>query len=112
MAKPIDLGKNWDDMIGPVSVREEKDRTHYPDIYISDIDDPRLLEMPDQGEATIRFKVVSRQHSEHDQNGKKERSCSIRLEVLSIDPPEKAAKKKNGYGEDTRKSFSDYFKAK
>lgn len=112
MAKPINLGRKWEDMLGPIN-RAEKDSTHYPDIYISDVDDPRLLEMPDEGEATIKFRVVDRTHAEYGRDGKKERRCSVRLEVISIEPPEKKSKSNNGdWGNGARKSFSDYFKDK
>ena len=110
--KAIDLGKKWNDEIMPISMRDEKDRVHYPDFHISDTEDTRLLDMPDEGEATVRYRVVSRHHSESKRNGTKKRSCSITLEVLSIEPPE-PKKKKNGDSDGgARKAFSDYFKDK
>lgn len=115
MSKPIDLGRKWDDIIGIVQAGEDKDRTHYPDLHIGETADARLLDLPDEGEATIRFKVVHRNHSEHTgAGGKKERRCSLTLEVLSIDPPDKAKKKKNGDwgGNGARQSFRDYIKDK
>jgi hypothetical protein len=113
MSKPIDLGKKLSDLVevAPMTPGD----THYPDLYISDTDDRRLAEMPDQGEATIKYKVISRTHRE-DRKGKgngKDYSCSIRLEVLSIDPPEGKSKKKNGDSDGgARKALSDYFKDK
>jgi hypothetical protein len=112
MHKAIDLGKKFGDDIEMTSIKDLEDKTHYPDFYISGTDDSRLLDMPDEGEATIRFKVVSRTHSEDTRNGKKKRRCSLCIEVHSIEPPE--SKKKNGkpYGESARSSFADYFKDK
>lgn len=93
----------------------------YPHLHISNVDNSRLLEMPDTGEATIKFKVVSRSHDEHDRGGKKEHRCSLTLEVQKIDfednPKTHSAtnlrsKNGKGYGEDARKNFSDFFKDK
>jgi hypothetical protein len=103
MSKSIDLGKTLDDMISVSAVKP--DEPHYPDLYLGDIDDPKILEMPDKGEATIKYRVISRTHRE--EKGRKD-TCSIRLEVLSISPPE-GAKKRNGYGDDLRRNFNDYF---
>ena len=91
----------------------KRDEPYYPDLYISDVDDPRLADIPDKGECTIKYRVCSRTHREEkNSDGKKDHSCSLRLEILSITPPDK---KKNGngssgYGDDARKSFGDYFK--
>jgi len=69
--------------------------------------------MPDAGEATIRYRVVSRTHREEGKGKKKDYSCSLRLEVLSIDPPASNGKKKNGNSDGgARKALSDYFKDK
>jgi hypothetical protein len=112
MHKAIDLGKKYDDDIGiPISVNEIRNKVHYPDLHISDTDNTRLLDMPDSGEATIKFRVVSRNHSEDKRNGDKKRRCSLTLEVMAIVFEDKPKKKKD-YGEDARKSFSDYFKEK
>jgi hypothetical protein len=110
MSKPIDLGKKLSDSIEIMSMG--KNDAHYPDLYISDTDDRRLAEMPDQGEATIKYRVVSRTHRE-ERKGKgngKDYSCSIRLEILSINPPE-GKKKKNGDSDGgLRKAMNGYFK--
>jgi len=112
MSKSIDLGKK---LFESVSVQAlGPDDKHYPDLYISDVDDPDLADIPDKGECTIRYRVLSRTHREEKNgNGKKQHSCSIRLEVIAITPPPRAKKNNgNGYGDDVRKSFSDYFKDK
>lgn len=89
------------------------DDKHYPDLYISDSEDPKLADIPDKGECTIRYRVCSRTHREEkDKDGKKQHSCSIRLEILSITPPEKKKNGKNGYGDDARKSMGEFFKNK
>ena len=114
MHKAIDLGKKYDENIVPMSMSDLKDKVHYPDFHISDTEDTRLLDLPDEGEATIKYRVVSRHHSENKrQNGDKERRCSITLEVLKIDTFDnpKAAKKKDSDG-GARKAFSDYFRDK
>jgi hypothetical protein len=112
MHKAIDLGrKPGNDLPIPLSIGDG-DKVYYPDLHIADVDDPRLLEMPDKGEATIKFKVVHRSHSEHERNGKKERRCSVTIEVQKIDFQDnpKTHKNNQGYGDDARKSFADYFK--
>jgi hypothetical protein len=102
----INLGKTMDDMISIKPI--DKDETHYPDLMIADCKDKRIAQMPDKGEATITYRVVSRTHREEKDRGY---SCSVRLEILSIDPPA-GSKKRNGYGDDVRKSFDNYFKNK
>jgi hypothetical protein len=112
MSKTIDLGKKIGDPIGMIDMK--MDYVHYPDLYISDSDDPKLADIPDKGECTIKYRVCSRTHHEDkDGDGKKRHTCSLRLEIVSITPPEK---KKNGngkaYGDDARKSFGEFFKDK
>lgn len=110
--KAIDLGKKWGDEVMPISMREEKDKVHYPDLHISDTENTRLLAMPDEGEATIKFKVVNRHHSESKRNGEKKRSCSLTLEVMAIDFEDKPKKKNGDSDGGARKAFSEYFKDK
>lgn len=107
MAKAIDLGREL-----PTINIDGGDRTHYPDLYISDVDEPRLLDMPDKGTATIKYRIVGRSHSEDQRDGKKQRRCSIRMEIISIEPPAKKNGANGAYGDDARKSFSDYFNGK
>ena len=107
MTKAISLGKKLGDMIKVSEVSPEKE--HYPDLYISDTDDRRLAEMPDEGEATIRYRVVSRTHREEGKGKSKNYSCSLRLEVLSIEPPAANGKKKDS-DNGARKALNDYFK--
>lgn len=110
MGKKIDLGRRpLEDLAQAMSPVSPDQVTVYPDLYISDVDEPDLLDLPDKGEATIKFKVVHRKHQEEQRGGKKRRCCSVRLEVTSIELPEK---KKNGPGwlDTARKSFKDNFK--
>jgi hypothetical protein len=112
--KPIDLGKKWDDLVNSIPISSAKDRVHYPDLHLSDVDDPRLLDLPDEGVAEIHFKVVHRTHTEREEGGKKKRSCSLTLEVRKIEPghdPKFNGKRKDSDG-GARKAFSDYFKDK
>jgi hypothetical protein len=113
MHKAIDLGRKWDDDAGtPIAMSDLKETVHYPDFHISNTEEARLLDIPDEGEATIKFKVVHRSHSEEDRNGKKRRRCSLTIEVQKIDFEDNPKPKKKDYGDDARKSFADYFKGK
>jgi hypothetical protein len=108
MAKSIDLGKKLGELLSVEPMGS--DDTHYPDLYLSDVEDPAIADIPDKGECTIRYRVLSRTHRE-EKNGKGKRcSCSIRLEVTSITPPARESKKNGEYGGGARKAFSDYFK--
>jgi len=93
MSKTIDLGRSFREEMGnPVPVSD--DDIHYPELHIGEREEEALLDLPDKGTATIKFKVIRRHHSE-EANGdkKKRRTCSITLEVHSI---EVESKKKNG----------------
>jgi hypothetical protein len=109
MPKPIDLGRKLNDMISISAM--QPDEAHYPELCISDADE-QLAEMPDEGTATIRYRVRNRTHREEKNGKRKERSCSLRLDVLSIEPPP-SKKKKNGNSDGgVRKAMNDYFKDK
>ena len=109
MSYTIDLGKRPSDLAEPISVG--KDEPYYPDLYI-DSDDPKLADLPDKGECTIKYRVCSRTHREEGKGKDKKHSCSIRMEILSLsgDYDKKKKNGSSGYGDDARKSFSDYFK--
>lgn len=109
--KPIDLGKKLSDKIEVHSLEDIKDETHYPTLYLGDIDDPRLLDLPDEGECTIKYKVRSRSHREDKRGDKPKRSCCLDLDVLSIAPPEKKSYGNGAKDSDkgARKAFNDYF---
>lgn len=103
----IDLGHTLDDMISVTPI--SKDEKHYPTLHISEVSDKRLAEMPNEGEMTIRYKIRERTHSERD----KKHTCSVTLDVTSIDPPAAKSKKKNGDSDGgARKALSEYFKEK
>jgi hypothetical protein len=115
MSKAINLGRKPEKLIEILGVGpggSDSNREHYPELYLSDVDDPRLLDLPDEGKCVISYKITSRTHHEDERNGKKQRSCSLRLEIKSIEPTEGKTYngKKKGYGDDARKSFNDYFK--
>lgn len=78
----IDLGKRYDapSMCSPLA---SSSSVHYPSLYI-DREDDSLDDLPDEGKATIHYKVKSRTKSEYD--GKKSRSVSV--DVMSIEPEE------------------------
>jgi hypothetical protein len=109
MSKPIDLGKKWGDEVKTISMSDLKDETHYPDLHLSG-DDPRLAQMPDEGTAIVKYKIVSRTHNEDAREGKKKHSCTVTMEIRSIDPPPAKEKKKKDDG--ARQALSDYFKDK
>jgi hypothetical protein len=84
--KPIELGRSFDELAIPI-MESARDKKHYPDLFLSDVDDERILDLPDEGVAEIHFKVISRTHREENGDGKKKRrSCSLRLEIYSIEP--------------------------
>ena len=111
MSKAIPLGKKLSDLL---SVRKmSPDEPDYPEVRIES-DDKALAEMPDKGVATIKYRVVSRTHREEKNGNGKEYSCTLHLEILSIEP---SAPKKNGNGAKdsdggARKAFDTYFKDK
>jgi hypothetical protein len=82
--KAIDLGR---DMREPAGLVRGPMDVMYPELHISDIDDERLLGLPDEGTAEIRFKITHRTHHE-DNNGekKKRHTCSITMEIRSLEP--------------------------
>jgi hypothetical protein len=110
MSKPIKLGRK--DSQGPVAAIMQAmgdGDDGAPRLHIDNHDDPRLLDMPDSGEAKIKYSVKNRQHEESDEGGKKKHRYSLSLAVHHIEPPEKA-KKKEAYGDDLRQSFKNNFK--
>jgi hypothetical protein len=106
----IDLGRKFGDMI---SVELDKDEKHFPTLHLDDVDDKRLAEMPDTGTLTIHYKIRSRTHNERKEKGEKKHTCSVTMDVTSIDPPPAKPKKKNGDSDGgARKAFSEYWKDK
>jgi hypothetical protein len=82
--KPIDLGH---DMRGPAELVRSAMDYMYPELHISDIDDERLLDLPDEGTAEIRFKITHRTHREENNGDKKKRrTCSITMQIRSLEP--------------------------
>lgn len=110
--KPIDLGRKLDDLIGIRQAVDDGNKVHYPDLHLSDVDDKRLLEMPDEGTCEIHYKIVHKTHTEDARNGKKDHKCSITMEVRKIEPghdPKFNQKKKDSDG-GARKALNEYFK--
>ena len=116
MSKPIELGHKPGDNLEIHRLSDIKDKTYYPSLYISNVDDPRLLDLPDEGECTIKYKVRSRTHREEKNPSKPKRSCSLDLDVISIAPTGGGSYKKKDsddeYGKGARKAFKDYFDKK
>jgi hypothetical protein len=85
------------------------DEEGVPSLNIHDHDDPRLCDMPDEGEAKIKYKVKSREHREHNEGGKKKHKYSVSLAVHHIEPPENKKKDQPNGMDGARKSAKDYF---
>lgn len=87
----IDLGSTFggdgdddEDDAAPLPVKK-KSRTLYPSLHLFDVDE-EALELPDEGTATIRYRVTARTQSEgEDFNGKKRSGSSMTLEVQSLE---------------------------
>ena len=113
MSKPIKLGrkdsKNGSPLVQVLGGLADDDDDGSPRLHIDGHDDPRLIEMPDHGEAKIKYSVKRRHHEESDEGGKKKHRYSVSLAVHHIEPPEKG-KKQEAYGDDVRRSFKDNFK--
>ncbi len=78
-----------DDSIGCYDHKAEQTKKRFPTFHVNRLKgDP--FDFPDDGEATIKFKVTSRETRNN--NGKENNSLS--LEIQSIDPVKKKAKKK------------------
>lgn len=77
-------------LCGPYDHKAEANKKRFPTFHVNRLKgDP--FKFPDEGEATIKFKVTSRETRNN--NGKENNSLS--LEIQSIDPVEKKAKEKN-----------------
>jgi hypothetical protein len=83
--KAIDLGHTLKDSLTVSSISSED--TLYPTLHIPDTENERLLDLPDEGTAEIKYKITRRHHTEeNDGSKKKRRRCSITMEVRSIEP--------------------------
>ena len=112
MSKPIKLGRKDKESRALVSVLSglsDDDDDGSPRLHIDGHDDPRVIDMPDHGEAKIKYSVKHRHHEESDEGGKKKHRYSATLAVHHIEPPEKT-RKKDAYGDDVRQSFKNNFK--
>lgn len=112
MSRAIKLGRALSDELGQLKPIDP-DEKHYPSLTI-DSDDPRLRDIPNKGKCVIDYTVTDRTHREKDNGeGKKNKSCSLRLEIHSIEPTEgKSYKKQGAYGDDARKNMNEFFKDK
>lgn len=105
----IDLGRKPQDLVTILGT-DDGDKTHYPTLHLDG--DARLADLPDSGTCTIKYKIRHKTHEEHKEKEGKKHSCSVTMDVLSIDPPTKAKKKNGDSDGGARKAFSDYFKDK
>ena len=84
----IDLGQTNYEMYGgsPMAVEtksDDKDKKRYPSFHYSG---PKDLDLPDDGEMTVDFCVVSKIHSVRD--GKEHYECTVEIRSLSDIMPE------------------------
>jgi hypothetical protein len=119
MSKPINLGRKPGEDIEIHKLSDLKDKTFYPSLYLGDVDDPRLLDLPDEGTCVIKYKIRRKEHREVRRDGDKEpkRSCTLDMDVISLEPPpgksygngKNGKKDKDDYDGGARKAFNDYF---
>lgn len=62
---------------------DAKKKTDYPSFYVSDAPS-EMEDIPDEGTATIRYKVTSRTVREDVDQDK--RHCDVNIDILSFDP--------------------------
>lgn len=67
----------------PTTSKEDKDKTYYPSIYLSDAPEG-MQDIPQEGTATITYKVSSRTTREDGDSGKVH--VDISIDVKSFDP--------------------------
>lgn len=77
----IDLGHKHETPMQCEPAEPDKNRVSYPSLYIAS---DSKIDLPDSGDAIIRFKKVSSSESERD--GKSSYSCE--LEIMAIKPTE------------------------
>ena len=80
--KTIDLGRKPEtcsECPAPVPSKPPTPDVYYPTLYLSNIEG--LSDLPEEGTATVRFKVRSRTVSERNKEGKK---TSVDLDILSL----------------------------
>jgi hypothetical protein len=82
----MDLGRKMGDMGNALPAETEpetNDKIYYPSFYISNAPD-EMRDIPDEGTATIRYKVTSRTVREDVSKDKKD--IDVNIDVLSFDP--------------------------
>lgn len=84
----IYLGKteeNSPSIAAEPSDKKSEPKEYFPTVYISDIEE--LDDLPMEGEATIRYKLVSKtERKSTDSKGEEKESCSVEMEIQSITP--------------------------
>lgn len=99
----IDLGYKYDD--GLCESYDPK-KTQYPSLYINKVSSDDVMSLPDEGKATIEYRLTGRNMREN--NGKK--TYGMTLDVLSFEPEAKAkadAKTKKEGGAVKLSQFAD-----
>lgn len=80
----MDLGRKMNEPATPTEPpREDKDKVYYPSIYLSDAPEG-MQDIPEEGTATIRYKISSR--TVREEPGKDKKSVDISIDVMSFDP--------------------------
>jgi len=97
----IDLGRKYDS--SAVMPEKPKERVDYPTLFISHKsggEGAKMDDMPDSGEAVIKYKV--RSYKEDLENG----TCSCELDVISIKPMGAKEKKKSSSEDSLDEAFN------
>lgn len=84
----IDLGKSYD--TSAKIAEDPKNKVSYPSVYIThdmEGEGAGMDEVPDEGEATIKYRIVS--YKEDLKNG----TCSCEIEIMGFKPSATKAKK-------------------
>jgi hypothetical protein len=83
----ISLGKKMDECCPAQEMKNsESEEVHYPNLYI-DADGMELGELPTEGVAKIKYRVVRDSKTVSRHNGETKKHRSLELEVLAIQPP-------------------------
>jgi len=81
----IDLGRKREEFDGPeVSVPSPEVGLTYPCLYLRDV--PELLKLGKSGEAVIEYKVIEKEVSVCDKDGKEKAETSVELEIRTLTP--------------------------
>lgn len=100
--KAIDLGRESGPLSAPVGKPEKA--KYYPTLYIDSA--PGEIDLPTEGEMTVRFKVCSKTVSERD--GEKTSSVSVEIQkIIDVEADEEDQKSERKSAEDTLDKYAE-----